>query len=362
MTNRLLAAILMIALAGCSSNQSISTGSVVPVASELPNAHGLYYYLPKTALQIELIAEKRVQKAGPFYRYAQRYLNISDVITEDKDEWVIVDAQVTTVGEPDKSKLFRVNSSGFPSMAALNLTEEGVLLGVNLPPKKEASALESPKVSTKPVSLADVNFNDAPLTEEQLIKSSTLAMAEELAKEIYHLREIRNEILKGEMETGANMKELLAEMDRVEKAYLSLFTGKTVTERVSAFYHFLPEPEKSINTVLLRFSDRNGFLDKMDVSGTPIYIEVEVAQTDSNNYVALENDKSPNRRGLVYNNPAKANVRIIDRTLLLRSQEVLLGQHGQVLRLPADLTDAPGVGVELDPATGALKRVFNSQH
>jgi hypothetical protein len=120
----------------------------------------------------------------------------------------------------------------------------------------------------------------------------------------------------------------------------------------------VPGPEKSVNTVLLRFSSQKGFLDQMDVSGTPVYIEVEVGEVPDQNFIALENDKSLNRGGLAYNVPARAQVKIIDRTLLLNSGEVFLAQFGQLLRLPANLLDAPNVGVELEPATGALKRIF----
>lgn len=345
-------------LAGCASNQGVSTGSIEHVSADAPNGHGLYYYLPKTAIQAEMIAEKRIQKAGPFYRFAQRFLNISDVITEDKEEWQIVGAKIHTIGVPDRGKLFRVNTSGTPSMAALNMTNEGLLQGLNgsnaTPYASEVPILDSERI----IEAADVDFRDAPLTEEQLIKSSTAAMAEEVAKEIYRLREMRIDLVSGEVAVGGSIETVLAEMARLEQAYLALFTGKVVTQRVSQFYDYVPGPEKSVNTVLLRFSAQNGFLDKMDVSGTPVYLEVEVGEVPDQNFIALEDDKSPNRSGLAYNVPARAHVKIIDRTLVLSTEEVFLAQFGQLLRLPANLLDAPNVGVELDPATGALKRIF----
>lgn len=364
------------ALAACTSGRPLSQGTAQPVGSEEPNAHGLYYYLPTTSLQIEITAEKRIRKAGPFYRFSQRYLNITDVKTEDSEEWSLVDAKVRTVGQPDKSRLFKVNTVGFPSMAALTLSKEGVLLGLNLPPHRQFSRdAEHPfgfepsmgwghprgdgKATKEALTLAEVNFNDVPMSEEQLIKSSTTAMAEEVAKEIYRLREIRTEIISGELQVSGDVKVLLEEMDRLEKAYLSLFVGKEIRERVTRVIDYYPGPERSINTVLIRFSDKKGFLDKMDVSGTPVYLEVEVLDGNNTDYVALETPKSENTRGLTYINPAKARVRVIDRTVQMLSEEVFLAQYGQLLRLPADLIDGPGVGVELDPATGALRRIFN---
>ncbi len=358
MIYRSLIIIGLLALAGCSSNQSLSTGSIEHVSADAPSGHGLYYYLPKTAIQVEMMAEKRIQKAGPFYRFAQRFLNISDVITEDKEEWLIVGAQIRTIGVPDRGKLFRVNSSGAPSMAALNLTNEGVLQGLNWSGGADLSQKATILDQEKVIEAADVDFSDAPLTEEQLIKSSTAAMAEEVAKEIYHLREMRNAIVNGEVSVGSSVETVLAEMARLEQAYLALFIGKVETQRVSRYYDYVPGLEKSVNMVLLRFSSQSGFLDRMNVSGTPVYLELEVGEVPDQNFIALEDDKSPNRRGLAYNVPALGHVKIIDRTLLLSSEEVFLAQFGQLLRLPANLLDGPNVGVELEPATGALKRIF----
>jgi hypothetical protein len=294
-----------LALAGCSSNQPLSKGSVERVGADAPTGHGLHYYLPKTAIRVEMMAEKRIQKAGPFYRFAQRFLNISDVITEDKEEWQIVGAKIHTFGVADKGKLFRVNTSGVPSMAALHLTSEGVLQGLNGSGNTDLTTQMSVVLPEKVIGKDDVNFSDAPLTEEQLIKSSTAAMAEEVAKEIYHLREMRQAVISGEVTIGGSLEAALSEMARLEEAYLSMFTGKVRTQRVSGYYDYVPGPDRSINTVLLRFSSQKGFLDRMDVSGTPVYLEVEVGEEVPNeDFIALEDDKSPNRRGLAYNVPA----------------------------------------------------------
>lgn len=349
--------VLSLVLAGCSSSQELNTGTVSPVAGGAPDGHGLYYHLPRTVIEVELVAEQRVEKAGPFYRYAQRFLNISEVITADQEEWVLTGATVQTRGEADPARLFRVSTTGAPALAALNLAPDGVLRGLQLPePRQSHSRFGDRKEPTAPF-LGELNFNEAPLNEEQLIKSSTTAMAEEVAREIYRLRDLRKEIVAGEAEVVAP-EVVLAELDKLEAAYLALFVGKREIRTVRRSFSFLPEGDKSLSSVLVRFSAQKGFVAAMDVSGTPVYLEVEVHEDPSQNFVAAEDDDGENRRGLVYSNPARAQVRVVDRTVELYSGEHKLGQYGQVLRLPADLFDQPGVGVELDPATGALRRVF----
>lgn len=351
-----------LSLSACSSGQKVThRGVVKQTAATTPSHHGLWYYLPKTVVQVEMVAEKRVYKAGPFYRFSQRFLNISDVVTQDKEEWVLVDAKISTFGKADQARLFSVTTSGQPALAALNLSQEGVLLSVNHLSNYRGSIADA-KFADKFISLGSVNFNDTPYSEEQLIKTSTTAMAEEVAKEIYRLRALRKDLLQGDLDLlppdGIAYEKALADIDRLEKAYLQLFVGKKEVQRVSKFYDFTPEQSATLESVLLRFSDLNGFLDGKDVSGTPVYIEIEIKNGEGQNLVEVEEVKDKSNRGLIYCQPASAVVKIIDRTLLLSSKEVGLAQFGQLLRLPADLLDSQKVGVVMNPSTGAIEQIL----
>ncbi|MDR2928684.1 MAG: DUF4831 family protein [Cytophagaceae bacterium] len=350
-------------LSSCAVNKNTTAKGVVTQSqSTVPNEHGLWYYLPKTVVRVEVTAEKEVVKTGAFYRFSQRFLNISDVITEDKEEWRITGAKVSTFGVPDETKLFRVSTQGAPAMAAMSLTENGILQRVNIPHEKRVKLPKSSRTSEKIISLSDVHFNDVPFTEEQLIKSSTTAMAEEVAKEIYRLRQIKNQMLKGDIESlppdAGAYKITFEEIEKQENAYLKLFTGIVEKQTVTRVYEFVPDDSHSLNTVLLRFSPQNGFLENMDVSGTPVYIEIEVDTVQKQNYLSMEDKKSVNTSGLAVCNPATGKVKIIDRTLLLAETNVQLGQFGQLYRLPADLLDNTDAGIMLDDATGAVKEII----
>ena len=355
--------IAIMMLCGCVSNKQTSKGVVSQSVSAVPTGHGLWYYLPKTVVRVEITAEKRVVKAGTFFRFSQRFLNITDVITEDKEEWRIVGAKVSTLGIPDEKKLFMVSTEGVPAMAALSLTQNGILQSVNASGKKQLRFLNEKKNSSEEViTLKNISFDDVPFTEEQLIKSSTTAMAEEVAKEIYRLRQIKKQMMNGDMDllppdAGA-YEQTFAEIEKQEKAYMSLFTGIEKKQTFTKVYEFIPESSQSPNTVLFRFSQQNGFLESMDVSGTPVYIEVEWDSKEARNHIANENKKGVNTTGLAVCNPGKAKVKIIDRTLLLTEQEVQLGQFGQLYRLPADLLNNDNVGVMLNEITGAVENII----
>ena len=48
------------------------------------NNFGITYSLPKTQLIVDAEVTKVTCKAGPYYKYAEKYLGVKDAITEDK--------------------------------------------------------------------------------------------------------------------------------------------------------------------------------------------------------------------------------------------------------------------------------------
>lgn len=356
---------MLLAMGACSTQQPISRADFSLAKENQTVPEGILYNLPSTVLKIELTAIKTVEKRGPYYRYSQRYLNLSDIITEDKTSWEITGAKVFTSSVPDPERTFYVTSKGTPSGAAVNLTPDGILKGVNLSGTLKETIDKEIEV-LKPTRSAeqDLSFNDIPFTEEQLIKTSSAATAEEVANEIYRLRDARRRLLESDMQklppdNGA-YERLLQEMDQLEEQYLSLFKGMRQTTTVTRTFTFAPEAGKPDNQVLCRFSSQKGFTDIMDMSGTPVYIEIQ-AETVEEEQSTQETEQTQNeeeeRSGLFYCRPAKATVKIIDRTVLLNEKEVLLGQFGSLHQLPPSLLDHPETVVKMDPATGALLEI-----
>ncbi len=349
-------------LFACNVQQPVFKATIDQTGPGAAATEGIYYYLPKTAIRVEVTAEKTIEKAGPFYRYSQRYLNLSDVITEDREEWRIGTARINTTGVPHPERRFRINAEGTPSAAAVSLTPNGILRGLNLfmQPAFEPEAETS--VSHLPPDSETLNFDDVPFTEEQLLKTSTAAMAEEVAKEIYRLRQSRSRILESDAQLlppdeGA-YQSVLNQLDELEKKFLSLFKGKKVTHKITRTYFFIPDTLNQGNQVLFRFSAQNGFLEPLDVSGTPVYIDLKSEGALPQTLSLQATDKNDPERGLVYCTPATARVRIIDRTLLLTEREVQLGQFGALRRMPSSMLNTPGTIVVIDPATGGLLQVL----
>lgn len=353
-------ALVIIALGACSSPKSVSKADFESVKSTSQHQNGIFYHLPATVIKIEVTAKKTIEKRGPYYRYSQRYLNLSDIIKEDYAGWEIEDARISTAGIPDSNRMFRITSEGTPAGAAVSLTPDGTIKGINISDDECDSQKEKEDTTTKPKKLEDISFDDIPFSEEQLIKTSSAATAEEVANEIYRLRDARRRLLESDMQklppdNGAYQK-ILTEIDKMEKQYLSLFKGKRETETIKKTFTFYPKSSEPTNEVLFRFSSQKGFTEISDMTGTPVYIDLRAENTAENRNIQTP-DIEKERSGLIYCRPAKATVKVVDRTLLLNEQEVLIGQFGSLHQMSPSLLDSPDISVKLDSATGAILEI-----
>lgn len=317
----------------------------------------LTYMLPQTVIQVDITMEKRIMKAGPYYRYSQRFLNLSMAITEDSEEWFIKDVRISTAGKADESKRFSVFATGNTSANMLTLSSDGVLTGINNAPVF-TTKLPTTQSSLGPL-LADVNFDNVALNEDLLYKTSSAAMAQEAANMVYKLRKSRIEILSGEMENlppdGEAYKMVLKEIEKQEKDFVSLFAGKTITLTQTQRFELTPDPMSSYaNHVLCRFNKQKGLVDAMDITGTPIYLKLDVVNKDNSKNKQIESEKNTQKNGLFYTVPSLGTVHILDRNASLITEKVALAQYGQLVSMPASVLEKEGVVIEISPATGAL--------
>lgn len=345
-------------LAGYSQKKGEVVYRVIPVSSDNDAANnGLIYSLPKTVIRVKAEADMIVRKAGPFFRYSQKYFNITDVIKEDETVWQLGKVSIRLTGLPDESRMFKVETDGNGSAPLLSLTPQGVLAGVNVPVGSCSGLAFNEIAFPAPVA----GFDKVPMGEEVLTKTSVAAMAEEAAFAVYRLRKKRTDLLSGEgsktLTDGTAIEVSLEEISRLEAQYMSLFVGAESRVTVTRYFDFIADDASTDRNVLFRFSAQNGFLDRMNVSGTPVYIDVTRVNTKKVNELPAGAKRSQEISGLRYVMPGKAMVKIVDRTFPLIEQEVMIAQFGQVVSLPVGMLKQPDISIELCPATGSLLRV-----
>lgn len=175
---------------------------------------------------------------GSLYQYAHRYLNAKEVVTEDGTVFVL----------------------------------ENVYIVAERPNEVPQATADGHSVTTV--------ATQTHLTEDAILAASTMKMAECVAKQIYRLREARVNILSGEAEhmpaDGRSMQLVLRTLNDEEEALTALFVGKTrVTEHTA--YIVCDSLEEGKN-VAFRFSKIAGPVDKDDLSGEPVRVELQIAK------------------------------------------------------------------------------------
>lgn len=344
----------LIPISVLAQKKGVATVKVVSALTDNDAVHnGVLYSLPKTIIRVCVDAELVVRKAGPYYRYSQKYLNINDPVKEDEAFWTLSKVSLQSVGQPDEARVFKIFTDGYGSAPLVNLTEEGVLSGINGASLcLSNSLLMNDAAFVRPV----VTFDGIPVSEEVLTKSSSAAMAEEAAFSIYKLRKKRTDLLGSESSKQTDQA-TLNEINRLEAALVSLFIGAEKRVVVTRYFDFIADQASPSNSVLFRFSAQGGVVDKMDLSGTPVYIDVKPVGTKQLNELPPHAKRNVELNGLRYVLPGKVVVKLTDRNVPLLEQEMMMAQFGQVASLPVELLQQKDIRIIICPSTGALVKI-----
>ena len=272
------------------------------------NEYGLIYSLPKTHVNIEVEAVRTVKKAGPYYRYAEKYLGVKNPITEDSQTWAVKDVQMSAFGVPDKDSewlmKFKAGSSPFVVLDAA-----GLPLAINTDPEREVVERKRNQMADK--SVLDGTDYSSVFTEDMVASESLMKRAETAAAKIFELRESRNDLVSGNADQmppdGASLKLMLDELNRQEQTLTAMFVGTTQLEtRVVRFDY---EPKKDVDgEVVFRVSDVNGIVDSNDLSGEPVYITVKTTQKGELPVDDKGKEKELPKGAVMYNIPGLATV------------------------------------------------------
>lgn len=318
-------------------------GLVVLPANVSDQLAGLRYVLPKTALRFCVVAEKVEKKRGAFYLYSERYLGLKDVILEDEVEWTIKSVEMSEFGVPSGNQF--VVSPSVSQAPLFSLSETGLLLGINeqVPEPENKLAV----IATKEVESV------VPYTEEMLLANSTAKMAQEAARYIYQLRESKAALISSDVTVapadGQALELSVREINALEDQFVSLFSGAETRTCVRQTIEVVPE-KMDEKMILFRFSSFNGMVDKTDLSGSPVYLEI-------NEEFRPEPVVLPDTAGLYFAQPAKVNVKLYDGRQQILSESVSMAQFGVINCLPKGyLTEE--VKMRFYPSTGAIKAIY----
>lgn len=305
---------------------------------------GLKYALPSTALRFTVKAEKVVKKRGDFYLYSERYLGLKNVILEDEVTWNIKEICLSSYGVPSDNQFVVSPSAGVASN--FSLSEDGLLLSIN----EEFIPVEEDIVHHITIN------NDEPVvpyTEEMLLANSTAKMAQEAARYIYQLRESRTALISSDLEVapsdGLALNKSLEEIAKTEEQFVNMFAGSVIRTSENKIIDLVPE-KVGDRTILFRFSTFNGIVDKDDLSGSPVYLELKEA------YSPIEVEL-PDTAGLYYIQPARVDVALFDGRSQILNESMMMAQFGVLNALPQGYINDQ-VKMHFYPSTGAIKAIY----
>ncbi len=222
--------------------------------------YGLTVAQPRTILAVDVEVECERTLAGPYARYAQKFLGLRAPLT-DKTVWTVKDARTSLAD-----------------------TETALFAGAPEPAKKR----------TYDYSEADDEFPRV-LVDKVGIGVSTLEdAAREAVNTIYSLRRHRMELITGEAGEnvfGAGLQAALDEIDRLEQRYLELFLGKRTIVAMSHRYIVYPQADK-MQYVVCRFSPTAGLLPASDLTGDMILLEINPTDPQTTGIAASEREPS----------------------------------------------------------------------
>ncbi len=375
---------ILMSVAACKTVETPIVNTVNISAVESGKNYKISYILPRTAIRIKVKVRKKTYEKGRYQQYAQAFLKLNDVITEDKELWTISSVEFSSYPLPDTSKVYMFETKEMEDVVAFSLTKKGFLKSVypslqndvrpyrKLRAKRQKSGKHKQYRSKCSGSKCAVNkqvgFKNVLLPPKVLKKQSLREQAAELSQIILSLREDRAAILVGDgytenMPDGEALALMLKEIDVVHSQYLSMFAGKTTVEDFEYNFTYIPENGRKFSKAMLfRFSQEKGMVGNADMSGLPAMLEVEAYNTLSayekfkykNMFLTKSRKKS--NLGLNYNIAATAKLRLLYNDSCIAENQMVIPQMGIVDKLPAEYLNG-NYTIDFYPNLGTLKSV-----
>lgn len=365
LTNLILALVLVTNIAFAQKEDKKKSEQVVPV---ITYTEGVVYALPRTGISINVVARKAHYLPGPYQQYAERFLGLRGIKPQESETWEIVSLSTDLFTEADPNAIFKANT---PSLIAQ--LPDGIISGINTAQTAGNLFVEGndfltpePPLLFPFTDLSSEDFYDVmvdPATgKESFDVKTNEEKAREAAEYIIKLRKKRSyTILDANNvvpEDGKGYEVFVAEAQRLEKEYVSLFAGKIIESKHSFSFTFVPGENSVKNEVLFRFSPERGVLPKTDVSGKPVLIEII---KDENTFAALDKQKKSDNpkagsSGVFYRIPCAASIKLTDGLTTLYSGRLTIAQFGVIAPMPELLLEGKHQ-ILFNTQTGSIKQI-----
>lgn len=331
---------------------------------------GITYALPRTGIRVSGQAVKEKFVPGPYAAFAEQLLGITDAKTKANVQWKFENITFEIFSEPDPDQVFKAMGD---IAYLLSLTPDGCLAGINSSISVSGTnPVKASHLLTETVEADGFSFeyiNDFPqfmpgdsTRNFRPVRLSNDQKAAQAAARVLKCRTTRFEMVAGLMDEfhpdGNAYRVSLDELEKMEKDYLSLFTGRTTYTRETFHFDFVPGSNAEKGEVVFRLSDENGVVPASDLSGKPVMLKVDTDKNLLSKYVASAKSNNPaaGESGVYYRIPGMASVQLIYDMKTIASARTSLAQFGVVAPVPEELLYGE-FSVEIHPETGVIKKI-----
>ena len=288
------------------------------------------YSMPQTVLVFNVEAQKESFYAGPYARYARKYLGI-DAELYDRVSYTVTSVKMLPAVEADQSQL-QLTSQGLVSGPAGAYTADR---GWKYPVGKGTGFSDKgiPSNLTERTSTLYEADNHA-VRQQVIVEKTTEVKAKEVADKIFEIRENKYKILVGDTDatySGEAMKATIDALNKLEQDYLTLFTGYSEYGSQAATFEVIPASRKNQTYVAFRLSDEEGLVPADNVSGKPYFVQLTVEEVAP---APAVDSKSKPVQVINYRIPAVCGVRLTDGISTLLQTRVPVYQLGIVAAYP----------------------------
>lgn len=326
--------------------------SVTPFDAANDYLNGITYSLPKNQVNITITARCTIEKPGPFYQYAERYLATKEIITINNETWQIDNIEIKSNAIADPNRTFQVAIDNKGIANNITYAHDNIIAGVNVLSDwldKSDESDESDKADKT------IKFDYSVLNEDALVATSIPKMAEMVARQIYHIRESRTALLSADLDQipdGKALKTMLAQLDKEEAELVAFFVGKSTSYTVTKTYSITPDDDLK-DYVIARISVSEGLTSAGNVIGEPIYLNVEGTYINTP-LTDPKKEKAP--KGFYYNVPGKAKITIESPDFTTQTT-LPIAQFGYTTYLNAQLTNNKTARITFNPELGTIIKI-----
>jgi hypothetical protein len=181
-------------------------------------------------------------------------------------------------------------------------------------------------------------YNKVSVQQNMIVAKTPEQKAAETAEMILDLRKQRLQIVTGDTDatySGEAMAAAIDELTRLEKEYLTLFTGYSETQMQKMNFEVIPDSEReSQRYIAFRLSDTAGLVPADNLSGKPVVLEIIPQEI-----VSVEEPVASKKPSVLayYRIPAVCTVKLIEGVNVLLQTRVPVYQLGVTSSLPVNV-------------------------